>query len=210
MPGRPLLNYSSRQIKTYKQLRGSLPLPPSLSLSLPTSHFLYMLSLNNTWLLRMEKKYLILGDVCVINIRGEEEVSPAPWRRGGEEEARGERREADANVWLKNDKWHETEAFQARFITSYFLRHLDLPVTSQGKWNELGGLLYTPENSKILYKNRYDPHFLFTVAFIYLWLSGGWRRRLGHGDETTLKAPSGAANPLESSPQKYCRPCKSS
>ena len=126
----------------------------------------------------MEKKYLILGDVCVINIRGEEEVSPAPWRRGGEEEARGERREADANVWLKNDKWHETEAFQARFITSYFLRHLDLPVTSQGKWNELGGLLYTPENSKIPYKNRYDPHFLFTVTFIYLWLSadedGDW------------------------------------
>lgn len=67
--GRPALNYSSRHIQTYKQVLPHLP---------PTSCLLCMLSPSNTWLRRMggkKKIHLILAAVCVINIRGEEEVS---------------------------------------------------------------------------------------------------------------------------------------
>lgn len=143
-----LLNYSSSQIKTYKQVCSSL------FLSFPTSHSLYMLSLTNTWLLRMkekkQKKQVGIFDprCCLCNKHQRWERSqPGPLEMKNKWKKR--------RCWLKNDKQHETVTGTVYNLKQYF--------PSPFKYILLWPLRQLDQRSGIHVSqiNRYDLHFLF-------------------------------------------------
>lgn len=179
-----MLNYSSRQIKTYKQVCSSL--------SFPTSHFLYMLSLTNTWLLRVakkkKKKNLIQGAVCVINIRGEKEVSLAPWRlgrkaRGGDGGKRG--------CWHKRliKKWQATWDSEALPYDLIFLRpsppHLSVTSEATG-WAQQ--YIYVYLKNSLIPDKQIWPAFSLLGLLSYLLLSGKMKTETGSRGQDYFKS----------------------
>lgn len=143
-----------------------------------------MLSLTNTRLLWIEKK-VFDPRCCLCNKHQRWERSqygPVETREEEEEAEEVEGRlDADTNVWLKNDKQHETGASQARVYNLIFLRHFNriFPVTSDAiGWAQR----YMLRNSLIPDEQIRPAFFYFLPS--YLSRSGRRWRSLGHGDET--------------------------
>lgn len=170
----------------------------SLSLSFPTSHFLCMLSLANTWLLRIEKKIIFDPGCCLCN-------KHQRWERSQSGPVETRKREGGADggkrgCWHKHltKKWQATWDFAGVCYNLIFLRHLNHILLWPPKWlDELRGTRET-----VYYQiNTYDLRFLFP-PFISV-VVGQMKTETGSRGQPYFKAPIGAPSSPESSPVSH-------